>query len=214
MQATEGPIDVGIVMEPIARVIWLHVEQGGHELEAEIDEKVAAKLAHHIGSGRRTSLRFTDTFTGREVVLPLTGSTDFAKNLREAALALRHEKDEHARLEVWRALREHDHKYAYYKLTAAGAALAFALTKTQSALLTRSQIVLGLAALCWGMSIASGFAHLGNVRKVLLEEAAGRDLKSASEAVTAGNVQLVYFVAGAVLYILWHFLEMYLRTKG
>lgn len=76
-----------------------------------------------------------------------------------------------AYLAAWRALREHDHKYAYYKLTIVGAAIALAINQTNDAALSWRQVPLALAVLMWGLSMWFGFSHLKSVRNVLIQDA-------------------------------------------
>jgi hypothetical protein len=60
--------------------------------------------------------------------------------------------------ELHKAHRDSAEKYIYFLLAAAGAAIAFAATQTQSATLTWIKLPLGLAVLCWGMSFSAGVA--------------------------------------------------------
>jgi len=142
-------------------------------------------------------------------------------------------------LEVYRALREAQNKYAYFLLAAAGAAIALALNQTQVATLNWSQFPLAAAVLSWGLSFFFGCRHLAYVSSTLYSNAqhfraergqhpqVGADpqriavasaafMAAAEENANRGNrfgrLQFHLFVSGAVLYIGWHVLEMYLRS--
>lgn len=141
--------------------------------------------------------------------------------------------------EVYRALRESQSKYTYLLLAAAGADIGFALTQTQNIGLSCSQTPLGIAVFLWGLSFYFGCRHLAYVSSTLYANAALLKIESgqhpevgyhpqymqaASEGVrqaiesnseTAnqlGHWQFRTLIAGAVFYVLWHILEMYLRT--
>src|SRR5215204_717165 len=63
-------------------------------------------------------------------------------------------------LEVYRQLRLGQDKYTYFLLAAAGAAIGLAVNQTQGSALTWSQVPLGIAVLCWGLSFTFGCRHL------------------------------------------------------
>ena len=140
--------------------------------------------------------------------------------------------------EVYRSLRQIQNKHTYFLLAAAGAAIAFALSKTQSSMLDMYQIPLALGILCWGLSFFCGCryvdyvsSHLysnamllqvergqhpvaGTQSQMIAAASAGiRDaMESNSEkANRLGHWQFRFLIAGAVFYILWHVFEMYLR---
>ncbi len=140
--------------------------------------------------------------------------------------------------EVFKAHREAQNKYTYFLLAAAAAAIAFAVNKTSAVALARSQAPLALAVLSWGLSFFAGTRHLAYVSSTLyanvdllrvesgqhpevggdpqLIAAAGQGIRSAIEwnserANRWAHWQFRLLVAGAVLYVAWHVLEMYLR---
>jgi hypothetical protein len=144
-----------------------------------------------------------------------------------------------AELEIYRALREAQSKYAYFLLAAVGAAIAFALNQTQGVTLTCSQLPLGAAVVAWGLSFFFGCRHLAYVSSTLYSNAqmfraergqhpeVGPDPQRIALATAAfkaaaeensnrgnrfGHLQFRLFVAGGVSYIVWHVLEMYIRT--
>ena len=141
-------------------------------------------------------------------------------------------------LEIYRALRESQNKYVYFLLAAAGAAIAFALNQTQGAKLCWSQIPLAAGVLSWGLSFFFGCRHLAYVSSTLYSNAqhfrtergqhpqVGSDPQriaiasamfktAAEENANRGNqfghLQFHFLIIGAVFYIGWHVLEMYLR---
>lgn len=141
--------------------------------------------------------------------------------------------------EVFRALREAQSKYTYFLLAAAGAAIALAVTQTQGIGMAWSQIPLAAGALSWGLSFFFGCRHLAYVSSALYANAvlfqvesgqhsevgehpqrvaaASGGIREAIEinserANRLGHLQFRFLVAGAVLYIVWHVLEMYMRS--
>lgn len=141
--------------------------------------------------------------------------------------------------EVYRALRESQNKYTYFLLAAVGAGIALAVDQTQGALIAWSQVPLAVALVSWGLSFFNGCQHLAYVSSALYANAAllrvqnGRDpevgqnpgyVAAASEGIRQaiehnsncanrlGHSQFRFMVAGAVFYIAWHILEMYLRS--
>ncbi len=142
--------------------------------------------------------------------------------------------------EVFRAHREAQNKYIYFLLAAAAAAIAFAVNKTSAVALARSQVPLALAVLSWGLSFFTGTRHLAYVSSTLYANAdllkvengqhpevggdpqrmaaAGEGIRSAIEwnserANRLAHWQFRFLVVGAVLYVAWHVLKMYLRGR-
>jgi hypothetical protein len=140
--------------------------------------------------------------------------------------------------EVYRAQRESQNRYTYFLLATAGAAIGLAVTQTRGAAIALSQVPLGCAVLCWGISFASGCRHLAYVLSNLyanmellrvqngthplagnhpqIIEAASEGIRSALEsnnekASRWARWQFRFLVAGATLYVVWHVLDMYLR---
>lgn len=142
--------------------------------------------------------------------------------------------------EVYRALRVAQEKYAYFLLAAAGAAIALAVNQTREAALAWTQAPLGAAVLCWALSFFFGCMHLQygsatlNANLGLLQAQSGKlpplvgaspeYVKAAIEGISSaaeknsnrgnryGHWQFRCLVTGGVLYIVWHLLEMYLRS--
>ena len=141
--------------------------------------------------------------------------------------------------EVYRSLREAQTKYTYFLLAVAGAAIALAVNQTQGAAITWYQIPLALGVLSWGLSFFFGCGHVSYVNSalyanaILLQVHSGQHpevgthpqkMAATSEGILQafesnsdranrlGNLQFRLLVAGAVLYVVWHVLEMYLRS--
>jgi hypothetical protein len=141
--------------------------------------------------------------------------------------------------DIYKILRDSQDKYTYFLLAAAGAGIALAVNQTQNAKLTWSHAPLGLAVVVWGLSFFLGCRHVAYVNSTLYANAellrvqAGEHPRAgnhpdAIEAASAGiraaiennsdransvrHWQCRDFVAGGVLYVAWHVLEMYLRS--
>jgi hypothetical protein len=142
---------------------------------------------------------------------------------------------DNSRLELLKLHRTGQEKHVYFLLTAAAAAIAFAITQTQTATLSASKIPLGFAVLCWALSFLNGCNHLWEVTNLtqqnyqILRTRAGLHPKFPADpnfvaaieqsieeqAEQSGRFsarQFKFLIAGAVFYIAWHILEMYLRT--
>lgn len=138
-------------------------------------------------------------------------------------------------VELHKAVRDAGEKYVYFLLAAAGAAIAFAITQTQTALLTQSKIPLGLAVVSWGLSFYYGCRQTAQTNAILhanyqyLRAQAGNHpqlppdpevLEIFSQTLEqladkSGRYvrwQFRFLILGAVFYIGWHVLEMYIRT--
>lgn len=140
--------------------------------------------------------------------------------------------------EVYKALREAQNKYTYFLLAAAGAAIALAVNQTRGTAMTWSQIPLAAAGLSWGLSFFFGCRHLAYVNSTLyanfellrvengqhpevgahpqMMAAASEGIRRAIETNSErgnrmGHWQFRFLIAGALLYVVWHVLEMYLR---
>jgi hypothetical protein len=141
--------------------------------------------------------------------------------------------------EIYRQLRTAQDKYTYFLLAAAGAAIALAVNQTQDDAIAWPQVPLALAVLCWGLSFFLGCQHVQYVNSTLYANAdllkiesgthsevgehpqmiaaASEGIKqaiehNASRANRLGHRQFILLVTGAVLYVVWHVVEMFLRT--
>jgi hypothetical protein len=132
-------------------------------------------------------------------------------------------------------------KYTYFLLAAVGAAVAFALSQTRDSALVLSHALLGVALAFWALSFICGCRQLQYVQSNLYANGELLSIKSglhpevpahpdyiraASEGIRdamMGNArraawssgwQFRSFVAGAMLYITWHILQMFARSAG
>jgi hypothetical protein len=142
-------------------------------------------------------------------------------------------------LEVYKAILASQNKYTYFMLTAAGAAIAFAITQTKDATISWSQIPLAVAIACWVLSFFAGCLTLRSVSDVLHFNADLLEVWSGNHPL-AGNhpqkmaigvevireaierkgfivsrydrLQFAALIAGAICYVIWHIIEMSLRV--
>lgn len=141
--------------------------------------------------------------------------------------------------EVYRQFRTAQDKYAYFLMAAAGAGIGLAVNQTQTATINRSKIPLAGAIICWALSFVFGCRYIGTLTSSLYSNmellkvqagehpkvgrhpqviaAASEGIRNALEkhgnrATRFGRNQFVFLVAGAVLYVVWHVWEMWLRT--
>lgn len=142
-------------------------------------------------------------------------------------------------LEIVKAHRTAQDKYTYFLLAVAGASIGFSLSQTQAATISWSKFPFGFSIIFWGASFFCGCRHINYLRSILYTNAellkiqggtfpyigmapggianasqeVYRDIESLSRR--AGIYALWQFrclVAGAISYIIWHVLEMYLRS--
>ena len=141
------------------------------------------------------------------------------------------------RQDIYKATREGQDKYTYFLLAAAGAAIAFAVTQSATATLSWSKLALGLAVLSWAMSFYAGCRQIVDVTNVMranydllrVEEGLHPQFPNHPQVVEVlteatqemadktgrwGAWQFRLLVLGAIAYVLWHVLEMALRTPG
>ena len=137
-------------------------------------------------------------------------------------------------LAVRKAHRDLYVRHTFYLLAVVGAAVGFALTQTQGAVLACSQTPLGLAMVSWLLSFCSGLRHLDGVLVTLSMNAIEIEVRNglqptlpsspnvirvikdemnryAKSAALSSKVQVWALLAGIVFYVVWHVLEMYLR---
>jgi len=142
-------------------------------------------------------------------------------------------------LEIHKQHRTGQDKYTYFLLAITASAIAFAIQKSDGFFITCSLIPLGAAVLLWGISFYFGIKNLlwvqtsiyANYSLLQLQkgvhseqpdnpqvlEAAMKGVRSALEsnvrnAQFYGTWQFRLLIAGGVLFIVWHVLEMVLRT--
>ena len=63
-------------------------------------------------------------------------------------------------IELYRQFRAAQEKYTYFQLAGVGAAIAFAVTRTQDTLISDRLVLLAIAVLCWALSFIFGCQHL------------------------------------------------------
>jgi hypothetical protein len=138
-------------------------------------------------------------------------------------------------LELFKAHREAQGKYTYFVLAAAGAGIAFALNQTKGQALEASHALVGAAVLSWALSFWSGCHYLRLTQSFLnmngevlrIEEGRHAQYPRHPDVVSAAHgaldklntklgrwsyFQLVTLYCGALFYIAWHALDMYLRS--
>jgi hypothetical protein len=138
---------------------------------------------------------------------------------------------------IYTAHRTAQEKYAYFLLAAAGAAIALTVNRTQDTPLNSTHTLLGIAVLSWSLSFFFGCRHLNyvssnlfaNLGLITIQE--GREpsvgthpdyIQAASDGVREAmkfnsnrsslfaRLQFNFLVLGAVCYVSWHILGMYL----
>jgi hypothetical protein len=141
--------------------------------------------------------------------------------------------------EVYKIRAEHQNKYVYFLLAAAGAGIALSVNQTQNASLRWSQIPLAGAVASWAFSFFAGCRHLQYVGSSMyanadylriragqhpnvgthpekIAAAASGILQAISDnnkaATRHAKLQFYALVAGAALFVGWHIWEMALRT--
>jgi hypothetical protein len=143
-----------------------------------------------------------------------------------------------ADVELFKVHRQVQEKHDYFLLAAAGAAIGFALAQTKDAHLGWDHALLGVAVLSWGLSFYAGCRRLSYVDSNLWVNAELRTIMrgehpevgahpqrvaAAAEGtriafdrnMTTGRkwgiAQFRLLIAGALAYVGWHILQMYLR---
>ncbi len=126
-------------------------------------------------------------------------------------------------------------KYTYFLLATSASAIAFAITQTKTLTLSYSQIPLALSVIFWGISFYCGckcalFTQELNQDSAYMYETDGamKDMPETKDKVDellsdsySKNLDLVakystkqfhYLVTGGLLFIVWHIIEMVIRT--
>src|SRR5215212_2804491 len=115
-----------------------------------------------------------------------------------------------------------ENKYIYYLLAATGACIAFAISKTEDAVLSLSHIPWAVAVLSWGLSSYCGLRILMDetvymsrgIRSEtnLAQQFEEPQLERAIRKVRHKRGQFLFLLIGAIFFVVWHFLEMFLRS--
>jgi hypothetical protein len=141
--------------------------------------------------------------------------------------------------EVYKTLQVSQDKYTYFILAATIAAIGFTIKQTQNLKLQLSLIPLGISILLWGLSFFWGCRNREYYNSILyanyellkvqngrhpeigthpqMMQAASKGIMQAIEsnsdrANKLGHLQMKTFIFGVISYLVWHILEMYLRT--
>ncbi|MFY7964940.1 MAG: hypothetical protein ACOVO1_08590 [Chitinophagaceae bacterium] len=139
--------------------------------------------------------------------------------------------------EIIKEFRQQQEKFIYYLIALCVASIAFAVHQTNNKQLAFTQIPLGVAVICWGISIYSGFKFIAKTLDLLYinndyfnllqgkNDIAGRELwkievgKEAFESIMNmkskraskfSKLQINSFYFGSLAFIVWHIIEMYL----
>lgn len=83
-----------------------------------------------------------------------------------------------AQIDLQKQFREKQEKYVYYIIALCVAAIGFSVTKTSGDILRWSQLPLGIAVLCWGLSIYCGLKFIAYVLSNLFANNAYLDVLS------------------------------------
>ena len=137
-------------------------------------------------------------------------------------------------------LRTMQDKYTYFLLAVAASAIALSVQVTKDATLSINLVPLGLAVLLWGSSFYVGCRYLQYTQSYLIANhayfqvkhgthpdvgshpdyinAASQGIKEAMEKSAEtigklGNRQFQLLVLGGILYVIWHLVEMAVRTS-
>jgi ABC-type transport system involved in multi-copper enzyme maturation permease subunit len=141
---------------------------------------------------------------------------------------------------IQQEFREKQEKYVYYLIALSVSAIGFSIYRTENQSLAYSKIPLALAVISWSISIYCGLKFLKYVISNLYanndyyEITNGRhpELGKDPELIECGikgfmeamkinskemkkyfNFQSYLFYFGIVLFIVWHIIEMYLKTE-
>ena len=132
-------------------------------------------------------------------------------------------------------LRGAKDKYTYFLLAASASAIAFSITQTKTLVLSYSQLPLALAVIFWAVSFFCGckcasYTQELNQDSAYITESSGamNDMPETKDKILellsdsySNNLDLVakysvrqfhYLITGGLLFILWHIIEMAMRT--
>ncbi len=141
--------------------------------------------------------------------------------------------------DIQQQYRQESSKYTYFLITIAVAAIGFSVQKTIDEPLLLTQIPLGIAVLAWACSVFSGFIYLqrgqdilftnnayfealkGNLsdvgnnpamKKVVANTLMNILEKKSERASKIYNWQFWLFLLGIILFVVWHLVEMAVRS--
>lgn len=140
---------------------------------------------------------------------------------------------------IQQEFRDKQEKYVYYLIALSVSAIGFSVYKTEKLSLTFSQIPLAIAVLSWGLSIFCGLKFLkytisnlyANNDYFKIVKGKHPDIGNQPELIKVGvesfreamktngktmkkyfRFQSYLFYSGIILFIVWHIIEMYLKT--
>lgn len=141
--------------------------------------------------------------------------------------------------ELYRTHTAGQERRAYFLIAAAGASIAFAVTRTQDAVWVPSIWIWCGAIVCWALSFYFGLRHMSYVGSAtyanmdlleanqLIQQELGRvsaevyamrdGIRSAIErnsnrSALHARLQFAFLVAGGAFFLAWHIYEIYLRS--
>jgi len=144
-------------------------------------------------------------------------------------------------LEIYKQHSTGENKYTYFMLAVGASAIAFSVEKTTGLKLSWSMLPLGMAVICWGVSFYCGCKNvhwvqisiLANYNLLQLQkgvhekqpnhpqllEVAISKVNSALEsninnATLYAKWQFNALIIGAGFFLVWHIMEMIIRTIG
>jgi hypothetical protein len=142
-------------------------------------------------------------------------------------------KDIDVQFNLQQEYREKQEKYVYYLIALSVSAIGFSIYKTDNQSLTFSQIPLGIAILSWSISIFCGLKFLKYIISNLYannayfeiikennQDSINAKIKGFRKAMKINSksmsiyfkIQGFLFYFGILLFIVWHIIEMYLKT--
>ena len=144
-------------------------------------------------------------------------------------------------LQLHTQLRTAQDKYTYFLLAVVAAAVAYAIKLTTDSTLSFSMVPLGLAILGWGLSFFFGCKQLRYVSSTIYanyellrvqrgehpqagsnpqfiaaaSEGIRQAIESNSDKISSfAKSQFRFLIAGSILFLDWHIIEMALKTNG
>lgn len=137
-------------------------------------------------------------------------------------------------IELFRHHRDGQTKMVYTLLTVTTTAIGFSVLQTKDSWLGKDHIPLGLAVFFWGVSIICGWRHLNAVNRAIFADLKLVRLRAKSPVTTQVKEDIVtwekqvlrmrrrskfnfiaefwLFFIGVLAFLVWHILEMYLRS--
>ena len=143
-------------------------------------------------------------------------------------------------IEIVKQLREGQNKYTYFIFSITIASIAFAINISSNLALSYYHIPLGIALLSWSYSIYSGFKYIrlvhstlyanvhylralrGEMQEIQSNPATQEPIiigitqameNNSEEGSKSSERQLKFFFIGALFFVIWHVLKMYLNTQ-